>query len=145
MKFHFHVLDANRFGLPVIYPEKFLQEVGQACVFYMPILLRICLSGSAHYLQTFPDKLRNPKTFHQTHKNNAPLNNFFCTNPPQYAILISINKRTSVPTYAERKDYDNQSGNVNFLLVGFIDCLSPCFLRIPRKIRGRKKYACQSD
>ena len=28
MKFHFHVLDANRFGLPVIYPEKFLQEVG---------------------------------------------------------------------------------------------------------------------
>ena len=107
----------------------------QACVFYMPILLRICPSGSAHYLQTFRDKLRNPKEYQQ----------IFCTNPPQYAILISINKRTLVPTYTERKDYDNQSGNVIFLSVGFINCLSPCFLRIPCEIRGRKKYACQSN
>ena len=42
-----------------------------------------------------------------------------------------------VPTYTERKDYDNQSGNVNFLSVGFINCLSPCFLRIPCEIRAR--------
>ena len=139
-KFHFRVLDANQFGLPVIYPEKFCRKwvqmrKYQACVFYMPILLRIYPSGSAHYLQTFRDKLRNPKEYQQ----------ILCTNPPQYAILISINKRTLVPTYTERKDYDNQSGNVNFLSVGFINCLSPCFLRIPCEIRGRKKYACQSN
>ena len=52
-KFHFRVLDANQFGLPVIYPEKFCRKwvqmrKYQACVFYMPILLRICPSGSAH-------------------------------------------------------------------------------------------------
>ena len=84
-KFHFRVLDANQFGLPVIYPEKFCRKWAQmrkyqACVFYMPILLRICPSGSAHYLQTFHDKLRNPKEYQQ----------ILCTNPPQYAILISI-------------------------------------------------------
>ena len=65
-KFHFRVLDANQFGLPVIYPEKFCRKwvqmrKYQACVFYMPILLRICPSGSAHYLQTFPDKLLETK------------------------------------------------------------------------------------
>jgi hypothetical protein len=66
MKFHLCVLDANRFGIPVIYPEKFCRKwvqmrKYQACVFYMPILLRICPSGSAHYLQTFPDKLLETK------------------------------------------------------------------------------------
>ena len=59
VKFHFRVLDANQFGIPVIYPEKFCRKwvqmrKYQACVFYMPILLRICPSGSAHYLQNFP-------------------------------------------------------------------------------------------
>ena len=50
VEFHFRVLDANRFGIPVI------------------------------YLQTFHDKLRNPKEYQQ----------ILCTNPPQCAILISI-------------------------------------------------------
>ena len=40
------------------FPENFCVEWVQmrkylACVFYMPILLRICLSGSAHVMQTF--------------------------------------------------------------------------------------------
>ena len=85
VEFHFHLLDANQFGIPVIYPEKFCRKwvqmrKYQACVFYIPILLRICPSGSAHYLQTFHDKLRNPKEYQQ----------ILCTNPPQCAILISI-------------------------------------------------------
>ena len=51
VEFHFHVLDANRFGIPVIYPEKFCRKwvqmrKYQACVVYMPILLRICLAGA---------------------------------------------------------------------------------------------------
>ena len=58
MKFHFHLLDANRFGIPVIYPEKFCRKWAQmrkyqACVFYMPILLRICLSESATRCKLF--------------------------------------------------------------------------------------------
>ena len=77
----------------------------------MPILLRICPSGSAHYLQTFRDKLRNPKEYQQ----------ILCTNPPQYAILISINKRTLVPTYTERKAYDwLLDSSIAFLLVFFV-------------------------
>lgn len=51
---------------PAICQEKFCREWVQirkypACVVCMPILLRICLSGSAYELQTFLDKLPDSK------------------------------------------------------------------------------------
>lgn len=143
------MLDANRFGIPVIIRKSFagsgykcasIRHVSFTCRYFCGFVQ----AGAPTTCKLFRINYWKPKTFHQTHKN-PPTQQFFCTNPPQYAILISINKRTLVPTYTERKDYDNQSGNVNFLSVGFINCLSPCFLRIPCEIRGRKKYACQSN
>lgn len=49
------------------FPENFCVEWVQmrkylACVFYMPILLRICRSESAHWMQTFPIHCEPSKT-----------------------------------------------------------------------------------
>ena len=53
-------------SIPVIYQEKICGEWVQtrgylACVVGMPILLRICLSGSAHVMQTFLKQITESK------------------------------------------------------------------------------------
>ena len=61
------VFVTSLFSIPVIYQEKicgeWVQTRGyQACVFCKLIPLRVCLSESAHLMQTFLKNLRPPKT-----------------------------------------------------------------------------------
>ena len=94
VEFHFHLFDANRFGIPVFIRKSFagsgykcasIRHVSFTCRYFCGFVQ----AGAPANCKLFRINYWKPKTFHQTHKN-PPTQQFFCTNPPQYAILISI-------------------------------------------------------